>query len=463
MFSKEVYIKRRQELKKQLGKGIVLFLGNREVPFNYPANTYRFRQDSSFSYFFGLDDPDLAALIDIGNDYEILFGNDLEIEDIIWMGPQPSMKERAALVGVNAVKPLNALEEVLGGLSSGSAGIHYFHPYRADLQIVLSDLLKIPVKKLKKQQSEELIRAIINLRSVKEEVEIAEIEKMVDVAREMHTTVMQLAKDGVHEAYLTGIMEGIPVSHGGQIAFPIILSKHGETLHNHVHTNVLHSGDLLISDAGAEGALHYASDITRTTPVGGKFSARQKEIYEIVLQANLKAISMSKPGILYRDVHLAAAQTIASGLIELGLMKGNPEEVVAAGAHALFFPHGLGHMLGLDVHDLENMGENLVGYTNEIKRSEQFGTAYLRLGKQLQKGYVITDEPGIYFIPALIDLWKAEKKHEAYINYAQVEKYRDFGGIRLEDDLLITDSGCRVLGKPIPKTVAEVEAIAGRG
>jgi Xaa-Pro aminopeptidase len=463
MFNKEVYINRRTQLKKLVQKGIVIFLGNGEVPFNYPANTYRFRQDSSFSYFFGLEDPDLAAIIDLDEDREIILGNDLEIDDIIWMGPQPSIRERAARVGVSETQPASGLKDIIRGNLTKRRKIHFFHPYRAELQIKMAELLGMPIEKLKAEQSIELCKAIIQLRSIKEEVEIEEIEKMVGVAWEMHTTVMRLAKPGVSEAYLTGIIEGIPISHGGQISFPIILSKHGETLHNHVHDKILTKGDLLISDAGAEGILHYASDITRTTPVGGTFTDRQREVYEIVLKANMLAISMVKPGISYKDIHLAVARTIANGLSQLGLMKGNMEEAVASGAHALFFPHGLGHMLGLDVHDLENFGEDLVGYNQDFKRSEQFGTAYLRLGKKLETGYVITDEPGIYFIPALIDLWKAEKKHASFINYEKVDEYRNFGGIRIEDDLLVTTTGCKVLGRHIPKSVEEVEELATRG
>jgi Xaa-Pro aminopeptidase len=293
---------------------------------------------------------------------------------------------------------------------------------------------------------------------VKDDHEIAEIEKAVDVAGIMHTTAMKMAYPGNFEYELSGAIEGIALAHGGQVSFPVILSMDGQILHNHTHDNELKEGRMIICDAGAETAMCYASDITRTTPVGGSFSTLQKEIYNIVLEANTRTIEASVPGKSYREIHLMAATIIASGLKELGIMKGDVEEAVAAGAHALFFPHGLGHMMGLDVHDMEGLGEDYVGYTEQIRRSDQFGLAYLRMGRELEPGFVMTNEPGCYFIPALIDKWKAEHQFEQFINYNRLEPYRGFGGIRIEDDVLITDSGYRVLGTPIPKTVQEVES-----
>jgi Xaa-Pro aminopeptidase len=339
--------------------------------------------------------------------------------------------------------------------------IHILPTYRGDTVIQIADLLNINHNKVKELVSEELIKAVVSLREIKDGYEIAEIENAVDVAYDMHTTSMKMAMPGIVEQEIAGRIEGISLSGGGPVSFPIILSVHGETLHNHHHNNILQTGQMMVTDAGAETLMNYVSDITRTVPVGGKFNQRQKEIYEIALKANTEVIKQSKPGILYRDMHFLAAKTIASGLKDLGLMKGDIDEAVQQGAHALFMPHGLGHQMGLDVHDMEGFGEDYVGYDDEIKRSEQFGLAFLRFAKKLKKGLVLTDEPGIYFIPALIDLWKSENKFADFINYEKLESYKDFGGIRIEDDLLITDTGCRVLGKPIPKTVAEIESTTG--
>jgi Xaa-Pro aminopeptidase len=421
---------------------------------NYPANTYHFRQDSNFLYYFGLDHPDLAAVLDIDEGKDIIFGDDVDIDSIIWMGFQPSMKERAAKVAVANTEPFSKLEAFLKEVLSGGRKLHLPPQYRGKTMIQLDQLTG---RSFKEFESEELIKAIVGMRSIKDEDEIKEIDGAVDTAYKMHTTAMKLAKPGVVEQEIVGAIEGISISHGGPVSFPVILSMDGQTLHNHYHGNTLKTGRMMVTDAGSESWLRYASDITRTVPVGGKFSQRQKEIYEIVLKANMDTIAALKPGVAYKDMHLLAAKIIASGLKDLGLMKGDVEEAVARGAHALFFPHGLGHMMGLDVHDMEGLGENYVGYDDEIKRSDQFGLAFLRLGRRLEPGFVLTDEPGIYFIPALIDLWKNEGKFTDFINYDKVETYKDFGGIRIEDDILITDDGHKVLGKPIPKTVAEVE------
>lgn len=462
MFSSEVYINRRNNLKQKVRKGLLFMPGNLEAAFNYPANTYHFRQDSTFLYFFGLNQPDLAAIIDVDSGKEYLFGNDVDMDDIIWMGPQSSMKERASKVGVENTTPMNKLPEMLLDAVKKGQKIHILPTYRGDTVIQIANLLNVPHNEVKSFVSEEFIKAVVSLREIKDQYEIAEIEKAVDVAYEMHTTSMKMAMPGIIEQEIAGRVEGISLSGGGPVSFPIILSVHGETLHNHHHNNVLELGQMMVTDGGSETLLGYASDITRTVPVGGKFNQRQKEIYEIVLKANMEVIKNSKPDVFYRDMHFLAAKTIVGGLIDLGLMKGNIDDAVQLGAHALFMPHGLGHQMGLDVHDMEGLGEDYVGYNDEIQRSEQFGLAFLRLAKRLKKGLVITDEPGIYFIPALIDLWKGKNKFTDFINYQKLESYKDFGGIRIEDDLLITDAGCRVLGKPIPKTVKDVESTMGQ-
>ncbi|MCK9204258.1 MAG: aminopeptidase P family protein [Bacteroidales bacterium] len=459
MFSSDVYIERRKKLRPGLPGGIVLFIGNQEVPFNYPANTYAFRQDSNFSYFFGLDHPDLVGLIDLDHDQEWIFGNDIDIDDIIWMGKQPTIKDQAALVGIVHSAPLKELKEVIRTACNQGRPIHFAPPYRGETILWLSDLLGIHHLEVGKRVSEPLVKNIIRLRMKKEAREISEIEKMVDVAYQMHTTAMKMAKPGIVEQEISGIIEGIAIAFGGAVSFPVILSINGQTLHNHNHGNTLKEGRMLVTDAGCENNFHYSSDITRTVPVGGVFNARQKGIYEVVLAANLKGIEAMKPGVPFRDVHLLAATEIARGLTALGIMKGNPEEAAAKGAHTLFFPHGLGHPLGLDVHDLEGMDENLVGYDNETIRSKEFGFSSLRFGRKLQEGFVMTIEPGIYFIPELINIWKRENKFAEFINYPVVEAYRDFGGIRIEDDVLVTADNHRVLGRPIPKTIQEIEEI----
>lgn len=456
MFEKFVYETRRANLKKEISSGVALFMGNDEASMNYPSNTYRYRQDSNFIYFFGLWPAGLAAIIDFDEDRVILFGNDFEIDDIIWMGDQPTIKELAEKSGVRESLPMNQLSDYLKKAKQQGRKIHFTPPYRGDNKIILSNLLDINVNEIRDAASVELIKAIVLLRSVKEDAEIAEIEKVCNIGVAMHKAVMEHCRPGIMELELAGLAEGITLSHGNGVSFPVILSQHGETLHNHNHNEILKDGKLLLMDAGAEGLMGYSSDYTRTLPVSGTFTTKQREIYSIVLEANMAGIKAAAPGIYYRDVHQLAAEVIASGLKELGLMKGDVKEAVRAGAHALFFPHGLGHQLGLDVHDMEDLGENYVGYDETIQRSKIFGWASLRMGRELKSGFVVTVEPGIYFIPQLIDIWKNEKKFTEFINYDQVETYRDFGGIRIEDDILITESGCRVLGEPLAKSVEEI-------
>lgn len=459
MFKPEIYTARRNALRKLMPDGIILLPGNSEAAYNYPANTYTFRQDSNFSYFFGLENPDFVGVIDVENGIDYLFGNDFEIDDIIWMGPQPKVAELAAKVGVKNSAPLGELVVFINNAIQKQRQTHFAPAYRAETSLQLAGLLGISPLRIRDYASMALIEAIVKLRSIKTDIEIAEIEKAIGTAWHMFTTGMRMAHPGRKEQEIAGAMEGISISHGRPVSFPVILSIDGQILHNHHHENVLEEGRMLVMDAGAETSLNYCSDITRTVPVGGKFSQKQREIYEIVLQANLNSIAATKPGVFYKDCHLVAAETIASGLKDLGLMKGDVKAAVAAGAHALFFPHGLGHMLGMDVHDMEGLGQIYVGYDNEIQPSKQFGTAYLRLGRRLQPGFVLTNEPGIYFIPELIDMWKAENKHAEFLNYDKIEEYRNFGGIRIEDDILVTADGHRVLGKPIPKTVAEIEEV----
>lgn len=458
MFLKDVYVNRRRELVKKLKSGLMLFLGNSEVGMNYPSNTYRFRQDSSFLYFFGIDQPDLAAVIDAETGEEIIFGNDVSIDDIIWMGPQPAMVERAQRVGVNNVKPYTSLEEYISKAVSDGRKVNFLPPYRDDNKIRLHKMTGLDFSELKSGASVELIKAVVSLRELKDKYEIEEMDKAADIGYMMHFTAMKMAKLGMVEQELVGVMEGIAISNGTMPSFPIILSQNGETLHNHSHHQVLTDGRLIVIDAGAETNMHYASDFTRTLPSSGKFTAKQKDIYKIVATANNLAIDMIRPGITYKEVHLESTRLIVQGLVNLGLMKGNVDQAVAAGAHALFMPHGLGHQMGLDVHDMEDFGEDYVGYTDTFERSSQFGLKSLRMGKELKAGHVITVEPGCYFIPALIEKWKKEGTNAEFINFNKLEEYYNFGGIRLEDDILVTENSCRLLGsKRLPITVEDVE------
>lgn len=460
MFETSVYKNRRARLKEKVKSGLVLILGNGETPANYTDNTYKFRQDSSFLYFFGLNQPGFAGVIDIDSGDEYLFGNDVDMDDIIWMGPQPSVKDMAARVGVSKTAPFARLADCMKTAISQGRRIHFLPPYRFRNMLLLEELLGIRPALVKNYASLELIKAVVDLRSVKEPCEIEEITKACNIGYEMHTAAMRNCKPGVKEQYIAGLIEGIAASYGSMVSFPVILSQNGETLHNHDHSQILQEGRMMLTDAGAEEVSHYCSDFTRTVPVGGKFLTRQKEVYNIVLAANNKAIEIAKPGVTYQYVHLEVCKVLAQGLKDLGLMKGDVNEAVAAGAHALFMPHGLGHMMGLDVHDMEDLGQIYVGYDDETRPIDQFGTSSLRMGRRLQEGFVITDEPGCYFIPALIDQWRAQGMHKEFLNYDKIETFKDFGGIRLEDDILIIPGGSRFLGdKRTPITVEEVEEI----
>jgi len=460
MFETNVYTERRRILKDKFDSGIILFLGNNESPANYLANTYTFRQDSSFLYYFGIDRPGFAATIDIDNNLETLFGNDYTIDEVVWVGAQPSVNEFAEIIGIKRAVSTEKLNEQINGAIKKGRKVHFLPQYRPDNILKLASISGLDVTRLNDYASEKFIKAVIAQRSIKSEEEIKEIDEAVDIASKMHIAAMKMVKPDNDERKIAGMIEGIALSLGYGLSFRPIVSINGQTLHNPYYDNKMKIGDLLVNDSGAESKLHYASDITRTIPVGGKFEQKQKEIYEIVLKAEKNAIDSVKPGITFKDIHLQSAKDITSGLVELGLMSGNPEDAVRAGAHTLFFPHGLGHMLGLDVHDMEALGEDLVGYDESILRSEEFGLKYLRLAKTLQSGFVFTIEPGIYFIPELIDMWKQENKFSEYINYDNVEEYSNFGGIRIEDDVLVTKEGFRVLGsKPIPKSVEEIESL----
>jgi Xaa-Pro aminopeptidase len=457
MFEQGVYVSRRKALKDQIKNGILVFIGNNDSPMNYSANPYHFRQDSNFLYFFGLNYQGLAAVIDADSGDEIIYGDDIDLDDVIWMGPQPSIAEKADLVGISNVKPFTSLFDEVEKAKASNRKIHFLPPYRHDNLILISRLTGLPIAQVKENASIQFIKAVISLREVKDHFEIEEIESAASIGYEMHTVAMRMAKPGVLEQEIAGHIEGIALKRGSGVSFPVILSIHGETLHNHYHGNTMRNGDLLLVDAGAESNRNYCSDFTRTIPVSGKFTQKQKEIYDIVLQANNTAIESIKPGIKYQDVHLKTAEVIIAGLKNLGLMKGNVTDALRNGAHAMFFPHGLGHMMGLDVHDMEDLGENHVGYDDHTSRINQFGTAYLRLGKTLKPGFVLTVEPGIYFIPALIEKWKSEKINAEFIDFEKVSDYIGFGGIRLEDDILVTDQGCRFLGNRIPIKSNEIE------
>ncbi|HAM10695.1 MAG: Xaa-Pro aminopeptidase [Bacteroidetes bacterium GWE2_41_25] len=459
MFKSEVYVRRREQLCRIMKSGVALFIGNNESAFNYPANTYHFRQDSDFLYFFGLDHPGFAGVIDFDSETDMVFGNDFDMDDIIWMGPQPTVKELAAKCGVTITAPMSKLEEKILDALAKKRKVHFLPPYRGESKMILGSLLKENPCQMKTIASVELIMAVVSMRSVKEKIEIDEIEKAIDIAYGMHVTAMKMCRHGVKEQDIFGAIEGIALAKGGGTSFPITLSINGQTLHNHSHGNILKRDRMMVTDAGAETNLHYASDITRTTPVGGKFSQMQKDVYEIVLNANTEAIKATKPGISNREIHFLACRIIADGMKGLGLMKGDIDEAVAAGAHALFMPHGIGHMMGLDVHDMEALGENFIGYNDEVKRSEQFGTAFLRFALPYKPGHVFTIEPGCYFIPELIEKWKSEARHKEFINYDKIAKFMPIGGIRIEDDVLITEKGHKVLGKPIPKTIEDIEAV----
>ncbi|AEE47955.1 aminopeptidase P family protein [Haliscomenobacter hydrossis] len=459
MFSANTYTHRRAELMHRVGRGLIFLLGNELSPMNYQDNTFPFRQDSNFLYYIGLDHPHLAAILDTETGECILFGDELSLDDIIWMGPQPPLTEQALVVGIQEVQPFDLLLEVLTAARKQNRAIHFLPPYRAENKINLAYWLHLPMLELTSSASIPLIQAIVAQRSVKTTEEIAEMDKALHTTKAMYLAAMKQTRPGIKEAQLAGIAEGIAVAGGGNLAYPIIMTVNGQVLHNHHHHNTLKSGQLVLADMGAETAMHYAADITRTWPVDGSFTQQQKEIYQIVLDAQMAGIAAMRPGLRNLDAHLTAAKVITNGLKSLGLMQGDTDEIVQAGAHALFFPHGLGHMIGLDVHDMEDLGEKYTGYHEGLERSTQFGLRSLRMARTLEPGFVMTIEPGIYFIPELIDRWQQEGRFNQYINYAALAAYRGFSGIRIEDDVLVTQGEPKVLGPGIPKEIGEIEAL----
>lgn len=460
MFAKEVYQQRRAALCEKVGTGIILLPGNSDSSMNYTDNTYLFRQDSHFIYFVGMDHPDLFVLIDIDAHKTILFGDELTMDDIIWTGPMERLDSEAAKSGIDQVMPASTLTEVLDKALAQKREIHFLPPYRAKNMLNLESLLSIPTHQLKYAASRKFIQAVVSLRSVKGPEEITELEKASAIGYAMHFAAMKAALPGASERDIAGLIEGIALSKGHGVSFPTILSQKGEVLHGHDHSLILEKGRFMLCDAGAESLSHYASDFTRTTPVGGSFTPQKKELYQIVLDANNKAFELIRPGVFYKDIHLDCCRVLAEGLKALGILKGNMDEAVAQGAHALFMVHGLGHMMGLDVHDMEDLGEDYVGYDEEVSRSTQFGLRSLRLGKRLQPGFVLTVEPGLYFIPALIEKWEAEKVLTDFIDYKKARQFIGVGGIRLEDDALVTALGCRMIGeKRLPITPSEIEAL----
>ena len=461
MFDTATYIRRRNELKKLVKEGIIILFGNNESPANFPNNGYYpFRQDSSFLYYFGLQRDGLVGIIDIDNDKDILVGNDIDIEDIVWYGSVESMTEMMQRCGAQETLPMKALKTICNEALSKHRKIHFLPPYRHDIKIQVFDLLGVHPIQQKEAASMELIKAVVKMRSAKEQQEIEELERAAVIGYKMHTTAMRLTKPGVTEKFVSGQVDGIAHSYGAMVSFPTIYTQHGEILHGAPSMNKLEEGRLVLCDAGGETLNNYCSDNTRTMPVNGKFTQRQLEIYSIVEACHDYTLELAKPGVKYADVHFAICRLMFDRLKELGLAKGNTEEAVRAGAHAMFLPHGLGHMMGMDVHDMENLDQINVGFDEETRPNlEQFGTNCLRMGRRLEEGFVVTDEPGIYFIPALIDEWKVKKHCAEYLNFDKLETYKDFGGIRIEDDVLITKDGCRFIGKDrIPYHPKDVEA-----
>ena len=460
MFDKATYVNRRAKLKELVKSGIIILFGNNESPCNFPANGYYpFRQDSSFLYYFGLNRDGLVGVIDIDNDIETLVGNDIDIEDIVWYGSVDSVHDMAESVGVKNTAPMKSLKTICNDAMRQKRRIHFLPPYRHDIKIQIFDLLGIHPVQQKEAASMDFIKAIVKMRSTKEAQEIEELERASVIGYKMHTTAMRITKPGLTEKFVAGQVDGTANSYGAMVSFPTIFSQHGEIMHGSPSMAELESGRLVLCDCGGETINNYCSDHTRTFPVNGKFTQRQLEIYSIVEACHDYALDVAKPGVKYMDVHFAVCRLMTERLKELGLMKGDTDEAVAAGAHAMFLPHGLGHMMGMDVHDMENLDQINVGFDEETRpRLDQFGTNCLRMGRRLEEGFVVTDEPGIYFIPALIDDWKASGHCAEFLNFDKIETYKDFGGIRIEDDILITKDGCRFLGEHrIPYHPKDVE------
>lgn len=463
LFEQQVYTGRRQVLKQHMGNdGLILLMGNDDSSMNYKDNTYLFRQDSTFLYYFGLDTHGLAAIIDTDTGEEVIFGNELTIDDIVWTGTLPTVSEMAALVGVSRTKPYDQVIHYIHKALSAGRRVHILPPYRPENKIKLAAWLNTSLEDIARYISVKLVKAVIAQRVIKTPLEVAELEKAVDISIDMQLAVIRHTRPGIKEYELVAKAHETAIAANARLGYPAIITTHGQTLHTHYYGNTLQEGRMVLSDIGAENAMHYGGDLTRTFPVGKTFTTRQKELYEVVLASMDHAISLLKPGTRYKDIHLAACEKLVEGLVQVGLMKGDPAEAVAAGAHTMFFQCGLGHMLGMDTHDMEDLGEQYVGYTDNLKKeTELFGLKSLRLGRELEAGFVLTVEPGIYIIPELIDRWQAQWKYEDFINYEILNTYRDFGGIRIEDNFLITGAGSQLLGKYLPKTLHEIEGLKG--
>ena len=474
MFNSDVYVKRRRALVEGMAardaRGIAVFLGNVDAAANYRGNDYKFRQDSNFLYYWGVDEPCFAAVLDIESGEEYLYGNDVDIDDIIWMGPQPSVASKGALIGCASTAPLAEFDKAVASAVAAGRPVHFLPPARYYNQYKLAELTGIPAAAVRKvtpmdvdggrHASEELVKSVVAQRLVKEQCEIEELDKAAEIGYLMHTEARRGCKPGVLEQEIVGRMEAVTYSKGWGPSFTTILSQNGETLHNHSHHQIITPGRLLVVDAGAESNTHYASDFTRTYPCSGKFTTRQREIYDIVESANERAYSLTKPGTTYWDVHYATARHLLEGLKELDLVRGDVDEMLPLGISGLFMPHGLGHNMGMDVHDMEDLGENYVGYAEDQKRHPLLGLGNLRMARRLEPGHVVTDEPGIYFIPALIEQWKREGTDKGFVNYEKLAGYYDFGGIRLEDDVLVTADGARRLGsRRLPIKSSDIEDI----
>ncbi len=477
MFESKVYVNRRKALLGQMAartaegnRGVAVFLGNVDAAQNYRGNDYKFRQDSSFLYFWGVDEPWFAAILDLDSAEECLYGNDVDIDDIIWMGPQPSVASKGEAVGCARTQPLAEFDKAVAAAVAAGRPVHFLPPARYYNQMKFAELTGISNAAVRKVApveaggaSEELVKSVVTLRLIKEQCEIEEIDKACEIGYWMHTEARRGCKPGVLEQEIVGRMEGVTLSKGWGVSFTTILSQNGETLHNHSHHQVITPGRLLVVDAGAESNTHYASDFTRTYPCSGKFTTKQREIYDIVEQANELAFSLTRPGTSYWDVHCATVKFMLEQLKTLDFVRGDVDEMVACGISGLFMPHGLGHNMGMDVHDMEDLGENYVGYGDERQRSPLLGMGNLRMARDLKPGHVISDEPGIYFIPALIEQWKREGTDKGFVNYDKLAGYYDFGGIRLEDDVLVTPDGARRLGPyRLPIKSSEIEEIMSK-
>ena len=459
MFSKETYIARRKALKEKVGSGLLLFLGNNLTGMNYADNTYHFRQDSTFLYFFASDYEGLAAVIDIDNDKEIIFGNELTIDDIVWTGIQPTIKEKSERVGIEEIRPMADLATYVKNAQAKGQKVHFLPPYRGEHQVWLQELLGINPAEQAASSSLEFIKAVVAQRNYKSEEEIEQIEEAVNVSVDMHCAAMRAVRPGTTEAEIVAVVQAEAQKHNFNLSFPVIATINGQTLHNHAYgTTPLKEGQMFLLDSGCENAMHYAGDLTTTMPVGKQFTEQQRTVCNILRRAHLTALDNIKPGIEYREVHKLVLTEIAKGMIDLGLMKGDPVEATIKGATCMFMPHGLGHMMGLDVHDMENLGEVNVGYEEGRTKSPLFGWKSLRLAKALEPGFVFTVEPGIYFIPDLIDKWRAEKQFTDFICYDKLESWKTFGGMRGEEDYYVFEGGARRLGKYKPMSPEEIEA-----